>query len=146
MKRASVVLMGATILLTGLAGAAQAYVGAGAPGKCPPGDQFITVMTPCVKSEWVARTQPCMTPMPVKRVCFKDRKVLIKATPVGPACGTDPCVRCCPRPMYKVVNQKVPMVYYEQKMVPSYNISYEKVNRKVMVPYTYKVDAYPVCR
>jgi hypothetical protein len=146
MKRASVVLIAATMTVAGLSLSVQAYMGASGPSQCPPGDQFVTVMAPCVKSEWVAETQPCMTPVPVKRVCYKDQKILVKATPVGPACGKDPCVRCCPKPMCKVVTQKVPMVYYEQQLVPSYNIKYRKVCKKVMVPYTYKVQAFPLCR
>ncbi len=146
MKRASVVFMAAIITLVGIMGTAQSYVGSGGNRQCGSGDQFVTIMTPCVKSEWVAQTQPCLTPMPVKRVCFKDQKVLIKATPVGSACGMDPCVKCCPQPMCKVVTQRVPVVYYEQQMVPSYNVVYKKVNKKIMMPQTYKVDAYPLCK
>ena len=103
-------------------------------------------MVPCVKTELVPQVVQSTACIPVTKVKYRNQKVLIKGTPVSPCGPGSPCVKCCPQPFCKVVVQKVPYTYCETKKVPYYSVVYKRVCRKVMVPYTYRIDAVPLCR
>lgn len=113
---------------------------------CPPPCTLITKMVPCTRTEMVACVQPVVQCVNVPKIAYRPQKFLLKGTPVGQPCGLDPCTKCCPQPFCEVVEQPVPYVYYEQKKIRSYTVSYKPVCRPVMLPQTYLVQAYPVCR
>jgi hypothetical protein len=94
----------------------------------------------------VADVVPCSRTVPVQKVGYRTQKVLLKGTPVGQACGIDPCTKCCPQPFCQVVEQQVPYVYCEPKTVTSYTLNYRPVCRTVMMPQTFMVQAYPMCK
>lgn len=146
MKRASVCISVTLVILVGIAGQAQCMNSYSGPNACPPPCRYVTVMVPCLKTEMVAQLQPYNVTVPVKKIGYASRKVLVTANPVGPVCGTGPCVRCCPKPCSWVEERKVPYSYCEKKIVPWYRVVYKRVCRSVMVPHTYKVNTVPLCR
>jgi hypothetical protein len=147
MARVVVVTMASLVLCLGLlAVPAQSYQGCAPQPQCaPPPRTLVTRMVPCVKTEMVAEVQPCTRCIPVQRVGWTTRKVMLKGTPVGQACGQSPCIKCCPQPFCQVVEEKVPYVYYEYKKIPWYNIVYKPVCHQIVLPQTYCVEATPMC-
>jgi hypothetical protein len=101
---------------------------------------------PCVKTEMVAEVMPCTRYVPVKKIGYKKQNVMLRGVPVGKPCGMDPCTQCCPQPFCQVVQQMVPYEYYEPKPVTTYNVVYKPVQRRVMMPQTYCVEAVPMCK
>jgi hypothetical protein len=102
-------------------------------------------MVPCYKTEMVPEVQPSCRVVPVQRTGYRIQNVMLKGTPVGQACGQDPCTKCCPQPFCQVVQQKVPYCYWENVTVPSYKVVYKPVCRQVMLPQTYLVESLPMC-
>ncbi len=114
--------------------------------QCAPPSTLVTKMVPCMKTEIVADVVPYERCVPVKKIGYRTQRVMLKGVPVGQPCGMGPCTQCCPRPFCQVVEQKVPYVYYDKKTIRSYNICYRPVCRPVMLPQTYLVQAYPMCK
>lgn len=148
MKRVTVVISAVVALLAGLTVSAHAmgFYSPPAQPNCAPQSMYVKKMVPCIKTELVAEVKPCTVTVPVQRVGYRCRRVLVKETPVGRPCAVDPCVRCFPQPSCRVVTQKAPYVYYESQCVPWYNVTYKKVCRKVWRPQVFKVEARPLCR
>jgi hypothetical protein len=144
MERVMVVVVAASMLVIGLVGSAQS-MNACMPPQCCPQQTYVTKMVPCVRTEMVPEVQTCTRTISVPKMGCRIQNVLIKGTPVGRACGQDPCTKCCPQPFCQVVQQKVPYVYYEPMCVPYYNVVYKPVCRPVMLPQTYLVEAIPMC-
>ena len=93
----------------------------------------------------VAEVQPATRVVNVQKTGFTVQNVMLKGTPIGSACGQDPCTKCCPQPFCQVVQQKVPYTYCEMVSVPYYNVVYKPVCRQVMLPQNYMVEATPMC-
>lgn len=150
MERAMVAVVTGLILIAALSSPVHAWNCYPAPNpcapQCAPPSTLVTKMVPCMKTEIVADVVPYEQCVPVKKIGYRTQKVMLKGVPVGQPCGLDPCTKCCPQPFCQVVEQKVPYVYYETKKVRSYNICYRPVCRPVMLPQTYLVQAYPMCK
>ncbi|MEW6351147.1 MAG: hypothetical protein AB1646_18985 [Thermodesulfobacteriota bacterium] len=144
MTKYSLRIVASALLLVGIAAPAFSQSSCGMPPPCAPEPKFVTKMVPCVKTETVAEVVPCWTTVPVTRVGYKCQKVLVKGTPVGPACGQDPCTQCCPQPFSQVVDQMVPFTYCDYQKVPYYQVQYKKVCRPVWLPQTYRLDLCPL--
>jgi hypothetical protein len=154
MARVVVVIMASLLLVSGVM---VALVDAGGvppcapptcappPPPCPP-RTLVTRMVPCTRTEMVAEVIPFTRTVPVQKIGFRTQKVLLKGIPTGQPCGLDPCTKCCPQPFCQVVDQKVPYVYYEKQCIPDYRVVYKPICRPVMLPQTYMVEAYPLCR
>jgi hypothetical protein len=147
MARVMVLIMASSLMVSGgLVTLADAMGGYPCPPPPCPQRTLVTKMVPCTRTELVAEVLPCTRTVPVQKIGFRTQKVMLKGIPTGQPCGLDPCTKCCPPPFCQVVDQKVPYVYYEQKTVPDYRIVYKPVCRQVMLPQTYMVEAYPMCR
>lgn len=146
MKRVMVGIVAAFIAVALFASSAECSgPGAGWRQNCAPPCTYVTKMVPCIKTKWVPEVIPCKTVVPCPKIGFKCQKILLKGTPVGSACGADPCTTCYPQPFCKVVTQKVPYTYCEPKCVTYYKVQYRKVCYPVMLPQTYQVQAIPLC-
>ncbi len=148
MKRVTVVISAVVALLAALTVSAHAmgFYPPPAQPNCAPQCTYVKKMVPCIKTELVPEVKLSTVTVPVRRVGYRPQRVLVKETPVGRPCAVDSCVRCFPRPSCKVVTQKAPYVYYESQCVPSYNVTYKKVCRKVLRPQVFKVETRPLCR
>jgi len=153
MRRALVAVVAGLLIIVVAAGAAPAWNWFSPPQPCAPPcappcppPTFVTKMIPCTRTEIVADVQPVVQCINVPKIAYRPQKFLLKGIPVGQPCGLDPCTKCCPQPFCEVVQQPVPYVYYEQKKIQSYNVSYRPVCRPVMLPQTYMVKAYPMCQ
>jgi hypothetical protein len=147
MARVVVVIMASLILISGiLTDSALSFNGCAPTPQCAPQQCFVTRMVPCKKTEMVPEVVPCTRYVPVQKTAWRCQKVLLTGTPVGRACGQDPCTTCCPQPFCQVVEQKVPYCYYEYKAVPYYTVNYKPVCRTFMLPQTYMVQASRMCQ
>jgi hypothetical protein len=147
MARVVVVVMASLFLCSSfLSGPALSFNKCAPAPQCCPQQTMVTRMVPCTKTEMVAEIQPCTRCIPVQKTGWTTRKVMLRGTPVGRACGQDPCTKCCPQPFCQVIEQKVPYCYIEYKTIPWYNIVYKPVCKTFMLPQTYLVEAVPMCR
>ena len=146
MERVMVAIIVALVFLAGIVGSAQSMTPCPPPAPPCPQRTVVTKMVPCVKTELVAEVVPCTRIIPVKKIGYRTQNVMLKGTPVGRPCGVNPCIQCCPQPFCQVVQQKVPYEYYEPKSVPWYNVVYRPVQRQIMLPQNYVVEAIPMCR
>ncbi len=146
MERVMVAILVAMVFLVGVVGSAQSMAPCPPPApSCPP-KTIMTKMVPCMKTEMVAEVVPCTKVVPVRKIGYRMQNVMLKGIPVGQPCGLSPCIQCCPQPFCQVVQQKVPYEYYEPKSVTTYNVIYKPVQRPVMLPQNYLVEAIPMCR
>lgn len=146
MERVVVAILVTTVFFVGAVSSSQCMTPCPPQGACCPQRTVVTRMVPCVKTELVAEVVPCTRMVPVKKVGYRIQNVMLRGMPVGQPCGVDPCVRCCPQPFCQVVQQKVPYEYYEPKAVCTYNVVYRPVQRQIMLPQNYVVEAVPMCR
>jgi hypothetical protein len=145
MIRVLVIFSALMVVVSTLAGPLQAMpLNQGQP-QCAPNCYYVTRMVPCTRTEMVGHVVPCQTLVPVPRVTYRPQRLLLKGMPVGPACGQDPCTKCCPQPFCEMAVQQVPCVQYDYKPVTHYNVQYRQVCRPVMLPQTFMVQAYPLC-
>jgi len=146
MERVMVAILVATVFLVGGVSSAQCMMPYPPQGACGPQRTVVTKMVPCMKTELVAEVVPCTRMVPVKKMGYRTQNVMLRGMPIGLPCGMDPCTRCCPQPFCQVVQQKVPYEYYEPQCVRTYNVVYKPVQRPVMLPQNYVVEAVPMCR